>query len=165
MQIQALCRVLAFYRARLLCAVIRMATGSGFSRRRKSVVDHKWIRKRTRKMMVGTSFSCYIARPLATGPTPGCPEPCRADCKDPVSRGPQGESLHIVTFDLITGGRQNANRAFEAIFSYGSSDLTRGQFLQPGEGIRVFPHEKNRSSCLRPRRLNMDFTKTTEHHP
>ena len=164
MQTQALCLVLAFYRARFLCAVIRMATRSGFSRRGKGVVDHKWIRKRTRKMMVYELFMLHCSS-TCDGPTPGCPEPCRADCKDPVSRGPQGESLHIVTFDLITGGRQNVNRAFEAIFSYGRSDLTRGHFLQPGEGIRVFPHEKNQSSCLRPRRLNMDFTKSIEHHP
>jgi hypothetical protein len=68
-----------------------------------------------------------------------------------VSRVHKGESLHIVTLDLITGGPQNVNRALEAIFSYGSSDLTRGHFLQPSEGIRVFPHEKNQSSCLRVR--------------
>jgi hypothetical protein len=114
-------------------------------------------------MMVGTSFSCYIARPLAMV----LPQDVlnHAALTAPVSRGPQGESLHIVTFDLITGRPQNVNRAFGAIFSYVSSDLTRGHFLQPSEGIRVFPHEKNQSSCLRPRRLNMDFTKSIEHHP
>jgi hypothetical protein len=40
---------------------------------------------------------------------------------------------------------------FEAIFSYGHSHLTRGHFLQPREGIRVFPYEKNQSGCLRVR--------------
>jgi hypothetical protein len=71
--------------------------------------------------------------------------------QQPCAAGTQGESLHMVTFDLITGGPQNVNLAFEAIFRYGSSDLTRSHFLQPSERIRVFPHEKNQSSCLRVR--------------
>jgi hypothetical protein len=39
---------------------------------------------------------------------------------------------------LIIGGPQNVNRAFEAIFSYGSSDLTRVHFLQPIRESSVF---------------------------
>jgi hypothetical protein len=67
----------------------------------------------------------------------GCPEPCRADCNNPVSRVHKVNRLRIVTFDLITGGPQNVSRAFEAIFSYGSSDLTPGHFLQPSGDMRV----------------------------
>jgi hypothetical protein len=53
--------------------------------------------------------------------------------------------------DLRSQAPKNSIARFETIFSYSDSDLTSGQFLQSREGIRVFPHEENQSSCLRVR--------------
>jgi hypothetical protein len=48
-----------------------------------------------------------------------------------------------------SGGTEEISTApFEAILSYGDSDLVGGHFFQPPEGIRVFSHEENQSCCL-----------------
>jgi len=50
---------------------------------------------------------------------------------------------------LRSGGTEEISTApFEAILSYGDSDLVGGHFFQPREGIRVFSHEENQSCCL-----------------